>query len=167
MKKKEVKDKPMDLYSDALLNKTIVLDMNNVNERIKETLEKMLLFQYDGKCIYEGFIKKGSINLLTYSSGMIEKGNKISFRVTFVCKICFPVEGSILSCKVELIVKAGICAISSDEVPSPIYVYIANDIFYNQPDYQNVKINDIIKVRVLGQKSELNDKHVSVIGEII
>ena len=41
------------------------------------------------------------LKLFRYSSGVIERGNKVVFEVVFECDICLPVEGMniILFCK--------------------------------------------------------------------
>jgi len=50
---------------------------------------------------------------------------------------------------------------------SPIIVYITRDHHYNNTYFNKVTDGEEITVRVIGQRYELNDPHVSVIGEII
>jgi hypothetical protein len=73
----------------------------------------------------------------------------------------------IISCLVKNITKAGIKAESAYEKPSPIIVFIAKDHHYNVQQFSEVKEEDIINVRVIGQRFELNDKYVSIIGELL
>jgi hypothetical protein len=77
------------------------------------------------------------------------------------------VEGMIISCVAKNITKAGIRAESAGEVPSPVVVFIAKDHHYNVPHFADIQEGDKINVRVVGQRFELNDKYVSIIGEII
>jgi hypothetical protein len=73
----------------------------------------------------------------------------------------------LISCVAKNITKAGIRAESANDVPSPVVVFIAKDHHYNISYFNEVKEGDKITVRVIGQRFELNDKYVSVIGELI
>jgi hypothetical protein len=89
------------------------------------------------------------------------------FEVVFECDVCFPVEGTLISCLAKNITKAGIRAESTESVPSPVIVFIARDHHYNNAQFANIKPDDRFNVRVIGQRFELNDKYVSVIGELV
>ena len=51
-----------------------------------------------------------------------------------------------------------------NENPSPLVIFIARDHHYKSNAFSNVKENDTIQVKVIGQRYELNDKYVSVIA---
>jgi hypothetical protein len=89
------------------------------------------------------------------------------FEVVFECDICFPVEGSLISCVAKNITKAGIRAESASDVPSPIVVFIAKDHHYSSAYFSEIKEGDKITIRVIGQRFELNDKYISIIGELV
>jgi hypothetical protein len=155
------------VYSRGLITRNIVLKITNIGKNIKETLENSIIFNFEGKCLVEGFIKPNSCKIITYSSGLIERGNQISFEVIFECDICFPVEGTKITCIAKNITKAGIRAESAVDLPSPIVVFIARDHHYNIADFGSIKEDDKITVRVIGQRFELNDKFISIIGEFV
>jgi hypothetical protein len=46
-------------------------------------------------------------------------------------------------------------------------VFIARDHHYNVADFGSVKEDDKFTVRVIGQRFELNDKFISIIGEFV
>ena len=115
----------------------------------------------------EGFIKPGSSKIITYSSGLIVRGNQISFEVVFECDVCFPVEGMLIRCFAKNVTKAGIRGESSFDMPSPNVVFIARDHHYNDESFSNIKEGDQIDIRVIGQRFELNDKYISIIGELL
>ena len=166
--KKIYEKKLDDVYSDALLTHVLEIPMNVVGSGIKDKLEKKLRATIEGKCISEGYIKPNSIKVLTYSSGKIYDGNKIHFETTFECKICLPVEGMIMNCVAKNITKAGIRAdIDSQDGNSPVIIFIARDHHYNSDYFSSVKENDNIKIRVIGQRFELNDNYISIIAELI
>ena len=155
------------IYSRGLITRNVTLQITNIGKNIKETLENSIAFNYEGKCLVEGFIKPNSSKIITYSSGLIERGNLISFEIIFECDICFPVEGTKITCIAKNITKAGIRAESATDNPSPIVVFIARDHHYNNADFGAIKEDDKITVRVIGQRFELNDKFISIIGELV
>ena len=167
--KKIFEKKIMEVYSPALLTKNIQLMINVIGRDIQQTLEKKIKFLIEGKCIAEGFVKPQSVKILTYSSGMINDGNKINFEVAFECEICLPVEGMLIEAVVKNVTKAGIRAeiYKEESLNSPVVIFIARDHHYNMEYFSTVKENDSIKVRVIGIRYELNDKYISVIAELI
>jgi DNA-directed RNA polymerase subunit E'/Rpb7 len=154
------------VYSRCLITRKIVLPITTIGKNLKETIEENIKSNFEGKCVVEGYIKPNSSVILTYSSGIIMSGNKILFEVVFECDICFPVEGQLIDCIAKNITKAGIRAESADDVPSPIVVFIAKDHHYAIPYFSEIKEGDKIKVQVIGQRFELNDKYISIIGTI-
>ena len=165
MKRKETKITT--IYSRCLITRNIVLPITNIGKNIKEVIEENIKSNFEGKCLVEGFIKPNSAKIITYSSGIIYRGSSVSFEVIFECEVCFPVEGMLVSCVAKNITKAGIRAESATEVPSPVVVFIAKDHHYNVSHFNDVKEGDKINVRVIGQRFELNDKFVSIIGELV
>jgi len=165
--KKKRETKNLSVYSRCLLTRKVALPITAIGKNLNETIEESIKATYEGKCVVEGYIKTESSKIITYSSGIIERGNIIVFDVSFECDICFPVEGMLIQCKVKNITKAGIRAESATEVPSPIVVFIAKDHHYNQPYFNDIKEGEVITIRVIGQRFELNDKYISIIGELI
>ena len=155
------------IYSRGLITRNVTLSITNIGKNIKETLENSVIFNFEGKCLVEGFVKPNSSKIISYSSGLIERGNLISFEIIFECDICFPVEGTKITCIAKNITKAGIRAESAFDVPSPIVVFIARDHHYNVADFGSIKEDDKFTVRVIGQRFELNDKFISIIGEFV
>jgi len=155
------------IYSRCLITRNIILPITSIGKNIKETIEENIKDIFEGKCVVEGFIKPNSSKIVTYSSGLVVRGNSISFEVVFECEICFPVEGMLIACVAKNITKAGIKAESANEFPSPIVVFIAKDHHYNNTYFSEVQEGDKFNVRVIGQRFELNDKYISIIGEII
>lgn len=158
-------DKLLPIYSECLNSKSVVLELNVIGTAdMKETLRLVVAKMIEGKCSVEGYVKPNSVEILTFSCGMIEKGNSVSFTVVYKCQVCFPVRGMKLNCVVKNVTKAGIRAELPTEEPSPIVVFIARDHFAQSTQFNNMKVNDEIKVTVIGQRFELNDSYISVIG---
>jgi DNA-directed RNA polymerase subunit E'/Rpb7 len=155
------------VYIRSLLAQKIVLKYDEVNSELFNTLETKLKKFNEGKCIKEGYVKNNSVKLLTYSSGELFD-NKILFECVFECLITNPVESTVIHCIAKSITKVGVRAelIVEDEI-SPYIIFIARDHHYNNESFSDIKENDILQVRVLGQRYELNDKFISIIAELI
>lgn len=165
--KKRRENRIQTVYSRCLITRKIVLPITSIGKNLQEVIEENIKSNFEGKCVVEGYIKPNSSKIITYSSGIIERGNNISFEVVFECDICFPVEGMLIPCVAKNITKAGIRAESASDVPSPVVIFIAKDHHYNVPQFSDVQEGDKLNIRVIGQRFELNDKYISIIGELV
>ena len=152
------------IYNEQLITRNIRLSINEIGRNIKEVLELKLSNQLENKCINEGFVRENSVNIESYSSGLID-GEFINFITVIKLEICNPVENMILKCKVKDITKAGIRA-HLDMKISPLVIFIARDHNNLNEDFHNVEIGDSINVNIIGTRFELNDEFISVIAEL-
>jgi DNA-directed RNA polymerase subunit E'/Rpb7 len=161
------KIKKKGIWMRNMLTRRIVLPFKSVGNNIRENIQKKLEQKLYNKCSKEGYIKKNSIEILSYSSGLVE-ANTVIFDVIFECDICRPVEGQIIPCKVKNVTRAGIRAtyLGKEEI-SPITIFIARDHHYNNEEFSQKKEDDDIKIKVIGIRYELNDETISVLGELI
>ena len=151
------------IYIKNILTRKIHLPFSLLGDNIKELIQQKLNKTYEGKCIKEGFLKPNSINIITYSSGVI-KGNNVLFDVAFNCLICKPVEGMRIKVIVKNVTKAGIRAEYKE--PTPIIVFISRDQSYKDELFNSIKEEDDIYIKVIGIRYELNDKFISVIASV-
>lgn len=154
-----------EIYSKSLFSKDVCISITNVGKNMKETLERVIASEVEGKCIIQGYVKPGSVKVQNYSSGIV-MSDKIIFHVVLECYICNPVEGMTLQCFAENITKAGIRGLITKE-NSPLLIFVARDHNYMSAYFNSIKENDNIKVKVIGQRFELNDKYISIIASLI
>jgi DNA-directed RNA polymerase subunit E'/Rpb7 len=159
------KSTDISIYTPTLITRKIPISIIHVGKNIKQTLERIIASQIEGKCVVEGFIKPGSAKIATYSSGIV-KADEIIFDITFECMVCSPVEGMLINCIAKNITKMGVRAETSEN-PSPVVIFISRDHHYNSAYFSNIKEDDDIQVSVIGQRFELNDKYVSIIAKIV
>lgn len=153
------------IYIEQLLTRKVSIPIIHVNSNLQHNLIHIISKQIEGKCIQQGYIKPKSIKLHTYSSGIM-RGSNVIFDVAFTCMIANPVEGQELDCIVDNITKAGLkCKLDTEET-SPFVIFVARDHHYNN-DNINKSIHDKIRVRVIGQRFELNDPFISIIAALI
>jgi len=169
----KMKQKPKKIlesvYSRCMITKKVTLPVYSVGQDIKKTIESNLKANYEGKCIVEGFVRPGTIKILTFSSGLIENGKDVTFEVVFECEVCFLVEGQLLSCKALNINKAGIRAVTANDSKekSPVVVFISRDHHFNKKYFQSINEGDVFTARVIGQRFELFDEYVGVIAQLV
>lgn len=161
-------DKIYGVYIKSILEKKIAIDINDIGSNIKEVLELKLSEFISGKCIEEGYIKPGSIELLNHSCGILNS-DKIEYNVVFNCSICYPVEGQKIECVSKTITKAGIHAeVVDNDSNVPIHIFIAKDHHMIGNNYfKSIKENMNILVKVIGIRYELNDPYICVIAKLI
>ena len=157
--------RPQSIYLQSLLTRRLVVPFSNVGKNLRSTLENILRHKFEGKCGPEGFIKPNSIKIVTHSTGLLEAGS-VSFVVGFECLVCNPVEGMHIKCVAKNITKAGIRA-EIDELVSPAVIFIARDHHFESKAFNDIKEEDQIMIRVIGQRFELNDKYISIIGQFL
>ena len=155
----------MSLYIKNIIAKKISIPVKYIGTNIAYVIEKILNDNFEGKCSIEGYIKRGSTKIITFSSGIV-MGNIAIFTVVFEYMVCNPPQGMRVSCVVKNITNAGILAHTDDSEYSPLNIFIARDHHYNIPYFSELREGDIIMIRIIGQRFELNDPYVSVIGEL-
>jgi len=158
------KIKLSNIYTNAILTKKLYVNTKNIGVDLNNIFNQLLKNNYEGKCTVDGYIVPDSIKIITFSAGCVE-GNDVSFEIVFECSICNPREGMILNCIAKNITKAGIRAEINDKF-NPLIIFIARDHNYQSTKFSDINENDEIKVRIIGHRYELNDKHISVIAEM-
>ena len=152
----------------SILSQKVILSINSIGGDTNEIIEKMLQDKVEGKCITEGYVKRQSLHIISISSGQVVDGDRVRFVVLFECDIYLPVEGMLIQCVVKNVTKAGIRAeletSRTEDIQSPFVIFIARD---NNTSNDNVIEGQSIEIRVLGQRFELNDSYISIIGELV
>jgi DNA-directed RNA polymerase subunit E'/Rpb7 len=166
MTEKHPAQKIYGVYIKSMLTTKVILAIGEIGQNLKQNLEKKIAAKIEGKCGVEGFIQPKSVNIKTYSNGVVN-GGFVEFQIVFECMICRPVEGMLIECVVKTITKAGIHAevVGKDGV-KPIVAHIARDHNYNDLRFNSVKEKDEIMIKVLGVRFELNDPYITVIGKL-
>lgn len=158
------KQRNQGIYSVNVFTRKIYLSFQEIGSNITQIIEEKLKQDLEGKCVEEGFIKTGSIRVIQYTSGNIS-GNNIVFTVVFECLLCFPVEGMKFKVVVKEVTLAGVRA-ETKEKQSPVDVFVARDHNFDNKRFNSIREGDIITIRVIGQRYEINDEKISVIADV-
>ena len=128
-----VKKYDQDIYKKILINDSITIHFNKVNVDLEKYLVSRIKSNIEGKCSKNGYIKKDSVNLLSYSCGELIAENA-SFNVVYECMNSLPSENMELFCIVKSVTKVGLKAqINSNE--SPYLIFVARDHNYIKEDF--------------------------------
>jgi DNA-directed RNA polymerase subunit E'/Rpb7 len=153
------------LYSKSIITYFIELPITQIGSNIKQILEKKVVKLYEGKCQEDGYIRPGSVKLISHSNAEL-RGANAKFTVIIECFICSPSEGTIINCVAKNITKAGIRAETDDEI-SPVVIFVARDHHFTSRYFSSIKEGQTIDISVLGKRFELNDTYISIIGKLI
>ena len=167
------------LYHSTCIRRKVCIPFSAITNFncMEAHLTQVISNEMDGRCIAEGFVKNGSCKIRSYSIGTFAAGN-IVFDMEIECMLCCPKEGTVMNCIAKTVTQAGIRAhaFTKEHEPSPVVIYISREMHdatttntrmmtNNAASMDSIKPGDVIQVRVVGRRFELNDKHVSVIGE--
>lgn len=172
------------IYNAEILNFKVKFKFNDLTQNLNEKFIQYAKKNIMGKCHKEGYISNNHVRIIDYSSALLD-GHNVYFNVNYEFMVCYPYEGMVLSCKIQNITKIGVKGVlSEDDNENPIIVFasrihnesILSDV--DEMDEENnedidrnkinaIKINNIMKVKVIGFRFEINDPYLSVLGEII
>jgi len=133
----------------------------NITEILEHTLRPL-----EGKCVTEGYIKKGSIRVVNFSSGIM-KDQYVVFTVVFECKIAVPFNNQELTCIVETNTLAGLQCKLYPDVESPFIIFLAKDHHMEDKVFFDCIVGSIITVNVIGKRYSVNDTTISVIAKLV
>ena len=159
--------KEYSVYIMSMLSKKVVLKITEIGKNIKQNLEKKIKYGIEGKCIAEGFIRPKTVEIVSYSCGLV-KDDHIEFQVIYRCLVCNPIKDVEMECKVKNITKAGIHAeVRDDEDNVPITIFVARDHNYTNRLFENVEVDTIVRVKIIGVRFELNDPSITAIAQLL
>lgn len=155
------------VYNKCEITKKILLPITAIGQNLLTTLENTISEMICGKCIVDGYVKPGSIQIISHTCGTLKK-SKVLFDVVFNCEVCFPVAGMKLKCIAKNITKAGIRAESAEDDgnPSPFILYVARDHAFTSNVFNNMKVGQEFTAKVIDHRFELYDNYISIIAEI-
>ena len=155
------------IYNKQLLTKDVTVSFMDVSKTpIEAILANYIKNNYEKRCITDGYVKGDSVSIVNYNAPIMT-ADRLKFSVMFECLVCNPVEGVTIKCAVKNITKAGIRAEVNTDDETPIVVFIARDHNNKNTFFSSITEQDVIIVKIIGRRFELNDTFISVIGELV
>ena len=145
------------------MNSDIILNIKLILKKKKEK-----------KCNNNGFIDE-IYRILEYSDGMMPPENlngSIIYNITYHCKICIPIENTLIIGLVKVINQELIIAING-----PIMIFIPKenidtnnwdiiDGYKNNNNNKKLIIDDYIKIQITDKRINQNDNQIKSIGRL-
>lgn len=149
-----------------------------IGKDIEKNVLRELKQRKEGICSDHGYIKKNSIRINKISNGKVEMSTfhgYMNFMVKYSAMVCNPVKGNIVNAVVVNMNNFGILCSSfiteDNGSKTPILeIIIPKHSLTIQSDVDlknSVKINNEVKVQIVGKKYQLYNKKISIIGKIV
>lgn len=155
------------LFVSSILDQKLTLPMEQLGGEIEPILQNEIAGIVEGRCGKDGYVRKNSVKLLSYSCGLVKK-ERIEFNVSYSCDVFLPCAGMILeNCVVTANLESAGIEAKSMLNPNVFVVFVYRDHDIDDEQNWSHKTGDRIKIRVVDYDFEIYDEHMTIIGEII
>lgn len=155
------------LFISTTIKSSLSIEPKDLNSTLNKKIIKRIKQDVEGKCIKNGYVRKNSVKLVKRSLGQSLtshfNGNVI-FHVEYLVDLCNPLEGAVIECSVINSNKMGVLAEINGVEDSPLNILLAKQHHINNPEFEDLRDRDIIKIRVLGKRYEFGDSQITIIG---
>ena len=166
--------KSEDLFNNIDFDFKISIKINELNNSTNIfNILNIKIKEYENKCLEFGFIKKNSILIKKYSCGYLNPTifvPYIEYKLLCTADIYHPQVNDIYTVHVISINKIGILCKLYYTVNNKKYILLNAIISKNNQnisDLNNIKINDYIKIKIIGYKFNKYSKFINAICNIV
>ncbi len=157
---------PSTLFVTSILSKTVSLPITDVGKNLKEVLRNKVAELVEAKCIVEGYVKQHSVQILSYSCGLVRANNAV-FNVSYSCEIFLPCAGMVLDqCVVTEILESAGIELKSNQSPNIFVVYVYQDHNFEDKEFKG-RVGDTAAIHVIDYRFEIYDEYITIMGEIV
>jgi DNA-directed RNA polymerase subunit E'/Rpb7 len=162
-------------YRNVKQHATISIEPYHMNSDIRNNMLIVLKKKVEKKCNAYGYIDTVH-NIMTFSDGALVpenlSGNAI-YNTTYNCKICLPIENSVIIGLVKVINPEIIVCING-----PIMIFITKDNidnnyweltdnYYNKQTKNKIETNQYVKIHILNTRINQGDAQIKAIGRLL
>ncbi len=159
-------EKPTTLFVTSILSKTVSMSITEVGKNLKEVLRNKVAELVEAKCIVEGYVKQHSVQILSFSCGLVRANNAI-FNVSYSCEVFLPCAGMVLDqCVITEILESAGIELKSNQSPNIFVVYVYQDHNFEDNEFKG-RVGDMSSVLVMDYRFEIYDEHITIMGEIV
>ena len=152
-------EKPTTLFVTSILSKTVSMP-------ITEVLRNKVAELVEAKCIVEGYVKQHSVQILSFSCGLVHANNAM-FNVSYSCEVFLPCAGMVLEqCVITEILESAGIELKSNQSPNIFVVYVYQDHNFDDKEFKG-RVGDTAAVHVMDYRFEIYDEHITIMGEIV
>lgn len=172
-------------FQRCLVSDAIILKPHRIGRNVQQVIVEKLRVSFEGVCSRHGYILPGSVQLHFASRGSLEGANlngDVRYDLQYHALVCNPAIGSVLSARVVnmsrfgFLLHSGASPKGGDSVAplsSIVETVVSRQASYTAEapgsfvDLDTIQIGDVVNVRVMGKKFQLNDRHIFVVGRIV
>jgi DNA-directed RNA polymerase subunit E'/Rpb7 len=124
--------------------------------------------EIEGRCISQGYVKTGSIKILSRSLGHINQAYFTGlpvYDIKYQAEICNPPIGSIIECIIKDETKMGlVCQVNDSD--NPLDIVVPSQWHTDNKKYTMLEPEMKIKVKIARKRHESGDNNISVIASL-
>ena len=158
--------------SSQLLTTSINVDMKNIKGDINELLYKLLKKKYEGVCNKDGYIQKGSLQIVNRSIGSVKTINNTSYivyEITYKANIYSPVKGTKLDITINSITKMGIIGFlkdnDDDTIENSPFIVIVPREYFEDSNVDDYEVNSELKVKIEDSRIKYMSKNIQIVAK--
>ena len=150
------------LVERRALVRNIHLDSRFLQRNIQASLLAQLRHRYEGTCVAEGYIQRGSLTIVDHSLGRTNyiKGG-VDYTVKFQADVCMPHPGQVFRMPITLKSKIGLHA----EL-TPIKALLPRDLHIGNAEFDDINEKEIVEFEVIGSRFQQGDDSIVVLGKL-
>lgn len=168
--------KPVSPYKNIEQYTRVILEPYQMNSDIKNSLKINLKKKVEKKCNKNGYIDE-VYKILHIADGYLPVESLTAcgiYDIKYHCKICLPVENSIIISQVKIINQELVATINGpimtfiprDNVDSTIWDIIDNYQHKHKKDIK-LKIGDFVLIQIVNKRINKNDLQIKSIGKLL
>lgn len=152
----------------------ISIDAYHMNSDIRNNMKVLLKKKLEKKCNKNGYIDE-IYRIIDYSDGYLIPENlngSAIYNISYHCKICIPIENTIIIGQTrvinqELIVAINgpiMCFIPKENIDTNIW---SNYNYINKNTNNKLTLGDFIKIKIIDKRINQNDTQIKIIGYLL
>jgi DNA-directed RNA polymerase subunit E'/Rpb7 len=166
------------LFVRSLVRDAVLIKPRFLGSNFAEAVERSLKDQFEGVCTRHGYILPGSVEVHRILPGRVEAvslNGDVRYDAEYFASVCNPAVGAVLEARVVNINQFGVAADSGVLHEDGTFLSVVSCIVLHQPvsgavsevDLAQLKPGDEVLVKVLGKRSKLGEKKISVIAVVV
>ncbi len=161
-------------YKDIEQFTKIKIQPSQINSDIRNNMKMNLKKKVEKKCNKNGFIDE-VYKIISFEDGIMPAENlsgNIIFNIKYHCRLCLPVEDSIIIGNIKTINQELIIATNG-----PIFIFIPKENIdnnlWNFEDFtlkktnEKLQLNSFVKIKILNKRINQNDYQIKSIGYLL
>lgn len=153
----------------------ISIEPYHMNSDIRNNMKIILKKKVEKKCNKNGYIDE-VYRIIEYSDGFMPPENlngSAIYNLTYHCKICIPIENTIIIAQIKVINQELVVAING-----PIMIFIPKenidtniwdipDGYMNKLNKRKLLSSEYVQIQIIDKRINMNDNQIKAIGKLL